>query len=111
MANKKPEALTPRNVKAERADQTKSSSLVGLLVNEPVGAAVTLHNLNQCKLVERGDPRDVISTASERVVVGDLSGIEKILVAQAIALDAMFNRLTEKALSSEYQQNWRSLLG
>ena len=110
MAAKKPQPLTPRKAKAERTNQSKSASLADMMVNQPVGAAMTLHTLNQCKVVGLGDLRNVISTASERVVAGDMSGIEKMLVAQAIALDAMFYRLTEKALNSEYQQNLEGFL-
>lgn len=108
MAAKKAETLFPR--KAKSAEQSRSASLADLMVNHPVGAAMTVHDLNQCKVVELSDLRNVIAAASERVASGDMGGIEKMLVAQAIALDAMFYRLTEKALSSEYQQNLEGFL-
>ncbi len=110
MAAKKVEILSPRKAKAKGAEQSRSASLADLMVNQPVGAAMTVHNLNQCKVVELSDLRDVIAAASERVASGDMSGIEKMLVAQSIALDAMFYRLTEKALTSECQQHLEGFL-
>lgn len=110
MAAKKAEILSARKAKAKGAEQSRSASLADLMVNQPVGAAMTVHDLNQCKVVELSDLRNVIAAASERVASGDMSGIEKMLVAQSIALDAMFYRLTEKALTSECQQHIEGFL-
>lgn len=110
MAAKKSETPLLRKAKAKSAEQSKSASFADLMINQPVGAAMTLHDLNQCRVVELSDLRDVIATASERVVSGDMSGIEKMLVAQAITLDAMFYRLTKKALTSEYHQHMEGFL-
>lgn len=112
MAAKKAEILSARKAKAKAkgAEQSRSASLADLMVNQPVGAAMTVHDLNQCKVVELSDLRDVIAAASERVASGDMSGIEKMLVAQSIALDAMFYRLTEKALTSGCQQQIEGFL-
>jgi hypothetical protein len=110
MTAKKAETLFLRKAKAKGAEQSRSASLADLMVNQPVGAAMTVHDLNQCKLVELSDLRNVIAAAFERVASGDMSGIEKMLVAQSIALYAMFYRLTEKALTSERQQHMEGFL-
>lgn len=110
MAAEKAETLSLGKAKGKGAERSKSASLADLMVNQPVGAAMTVHDLNQCKVVELSDLRNVIAAASERVVSGDMGGIEKMLVAQSIALDAMFYRLTEKALTSGCQQHMEGFL-
>lgn len=46
----------------------------------------------------------------ERLEVGDLSGIEKMLLGQALALQAVFSKLAQEAASQKVQKRYESLM-
>jgi hypothetical protein len=83
------------------------SHLTASLTTKSINTAFTLKKFaNVEDSIEVSDYILELQKAGNEVVSGDLGRLERMLTSQAIALDAIFNRLALKAAGAEYLKNY-----
>jgi hypothetical protein len=103
--------LDARHVEAGLAEGMStgmtSSQITASLTTKSVNTAFTLKKFTNVEdSIEVSDYILELHKAGNEVVNGDLGRLERMLTSQAIALDAMFNRLALKAAGAEYVKSY-----
>jgi len=103
--------LDARHLEAGMAEGLSSgmtpSHITASLTTKSVNTAFTLKKFTNVEdSIEVSDYILELQKAGNEVVKGDLGRLERMLTSQAIALDAMFNRLALKAAGAEYVKSY-----
>lgn len=82
-----------------------------LAANAPMNAAAVMEPLQKNLLGEKATASALMMATQaevERVKSGDLTGIEAMLVSQALSLQTVFSSLARKAIAQEYLQHYQT---
>jgi len=82
------------------------SQMFSALASRSLAASTTLKEYSGCHAAELNDLTDALHIAGTEVVGGDMGRMERMLVSQAINLDAIFNSL---AIRSSKQNSIKSI--
>jgi len=82
------------------------SQMVSALATRSLTASTTLKEYSGCVAAELNDLTDALHIAGTEVVGGNMERMERMLVSQAISLDAIFNSL---AIRSSKQESFKGI--
>lgn len=87
------------------AAKLESTALGAMMIDSSLGAGMVAANFaaplfSHWKKIDPGNVQDAIDLMAETVNSGDLADVEKMFVAQAVALQTMFTTLAAKAAST-----------
>ena len=83
------------------------SHITASLTTKSINTAFTVKKFSNVEdSIEVSDYMLELQKAGTEVVSGDLGRLERMLTSQAIALDAIFNRMALKAAGAEYLKNY-----
>jgi hypothetical protein len=107
--------LDDKHVKAGCAkgltSEMNSNQLIAAMTTRSVNTAFTVKKFaNVEDSVEVSDYILELQKAGNEVVDGNLGRLERMLTGQAIALDAIFNKLAIRAANSEYMKNYEGFM-
>ena len=111
MAKKK----APNSLQVERnPDETMSVALARKVIRPEVMAAVTMHYYYDVetsgKAIDISDRVSALATQVKKVVEGDMTLPETMLMSQATTLDALFGHLAGRARLQEHMPNYESFM-
>jgi len=108
MAKKK----TPNTITAQALPgETKDQAIARKLISPDIMAACTMHYFHDTEsksTVSITDRADALCAQVKKVVDGDMSLPETMLMAQATTLDALFGHLARKARLQEHMPNYEA---
>ena len=91
------------------ADSTQSQMLAVLATKTSLAALAIKGYINSDDLMVK-DLVTELKKSGDEVVAGDLGGIERMLVRQAITLDAIFNQMAIKSSKQEYLKQMETFM-
>jgi len=102
-------------IQAERAPgHTEARAKARTILRPSVGAAIAMQAVYGKhiggELLDVGALADELAEQCGKVHGGDLKRMESMLVAQATTLDAIFNRLTQRAMGQEYLKQFETYM-
>jgi hypothetical protein len=111
---KKPARAVGQITAARRPDDTDARATARAVLHPTTSAAIatqaTYGTTIDGKLLDMGALAEELGEQVGKVHGGDMRRMESMLVAQATTLDALFNRLTHRAMAQEYLKQFETYM-